>query len=328
MSQPFGPTRARRSPLPVALALALGLTSLGVLGLPAPVLGWDAGSFSSASEAELLSLTNQARAAAGLRALKSDADLAGLARWRSRDMSERDYFSHNIPPSGQMVFDVMGDQGYCFKLAGENIGWNTYPDDDATAQIQQMFMDSPGHRANILGDAWDVVGIGAYKGTDDKKFWTVVFVESCAPAATLAPTPKPTPKPTATPAPTSAPTSAPTAAPTPRPTAEPTPEPTARPTPAPTPEATPEPTSPPTVEPTPGAAATPTAIAADLADPLQPRRSIEPDAPAGATVASGDPGSAAAGGERPATLRVVDGGAPMGLLETIVGGVAGFFLGS
>ena len=59
-------------------------------------------------------------------------------------MIVRNYFSHQIPPDGHTVFDVMSNDGYCFKLAGENIGWNNYPDDQATTEIQTMFMNSPG----------------------------------------------------------------------------------------------------------------------------------------------------------------------------------------
>ena len=69
-------------------------------------------------------------------------------------MITRDYFSHTIPGYGK-VWDKLSAVGYCYKLAGENIGWNNYPDDIATAAIQQMFMDSAGHRDNILGKAWD-----------------------------------------------------------------------------------------------------------------------------------------------------------------------------
>ena len=79
-------------------------------------------------------------------------------------MIVRNYFSHTIPGTSYNVFHVLDQKGYCYQIAGENIGWNNYPDDVATATIQNQFMDSPGHRANILGKAWDVIGIGAYKG--------------------------------------------------------------------------------------------------------------------------------------------------------------------
>ena len=156
---------AARSRVALMVAAAVVLVSTSLLALPGPALGWTANLFSSASEQQLFTLTNQARASAGLPALRWDSTLAGIARWRSQDMITRDYFSHNIPPSGEMVFDVMDQKGYCYTLAGENIGWNSgYGDDAATGAIQEMFMNSPDHRANILGPAWNVAGIGAYTG--------------------------------------------------------------------------------------------------------------------------------------------------------------------
>src|SRR6476469_10521329 len=150
------------------LAVAFAVSSLGLLAVPRPADAWSAGSFSSTSEKQLVSLTNRSRAAAGLRALKIDSTLTSVARWRSKDMIVRNYFSHNIPPSGNMVFSVLDSKGYCYSLAGENIGWNNYPDDVATATVQRQFMNSSGHRANILGKAWDVIGVGAYKGPTGK----------------------------------------------------------------------------------------------------------------------------------------------------------------
>ena len=222
--------RSRRAPIGVAIAFAI--SSVGVLVAPASTFAWGAGSFSSASEQQLVALTNQSRANAGRRALRVDSALTSIARYRSKDMITRNYFSHSIPPSGKSVFNVMSERGYCFNLAGENIGWNTYPDDVATAQIHQMFMNSPSHRENIMGRAWDVIGVGAYKGADGKKMWTVLFADKCgtAPKATPKPTPRPTARPTvrptpkpaprATPKPTSRPaTATPVASPTPTPTA-------------------------------------------------------------------------------------------------------------
>src|SRR6476469_6049895 len=197
-------------------ALAFGLTSVGLLAAPRTTLAWDINAFSSASESQLVSLTNQARASAGLRSLKVDSTLTSIARSRSKDMIVRNYFSHNIPPSGYLVFHILDTKGYCYKIAGENIGWNTYPDATATGEIQQAFMGSSGHRANILGKAWDVIGIGAYKGPDGKKMWTVLFADKCGATSTA---PKPTPKPTAKPRPRATPK------PTPRPTPKPKPTP-------------------------------------------------------------------------------------------------------
>jgi uncharacterized protein YkwD len=240
------PARTPLARLGLLVAGAFLAVTVGVFALPATATAWSSGGFSSASESELLQLTNQARASAGLRSLRVDSTLASLARWRSKDMIQRDYFSHSIPGSGS-VFDVLQNKGYCFKLAGENIGWNSYPDDVATRAIHLQFMDSSGHRANILGKTWDVIGIGAYKGSDGKKMWTVLFADKCGGVAAATPRPTAKPKPKPTPRPTPRPTPHPTARPTPRPTPEPTakptprPRPTPRPTPAPTPTVTPEP---------------------------------------------------------------------------------------
>ena len=170
------------SRLAALVAAAFLATTVGVFALPAPIAAWDGGSFGATAEAQLLQLTNQARASAGLRALKLDSTLTSVARWRSKDMIVRNYFSHDIP-GGSSVFDVLQDKGYCFNLAGENIGYNAYPDDVAAQAVHLKFMDSAGHRANIMGKAWDVIGIGAYKGGTEKKMFTVLFADKCGAAA-------------------------------------------------------------------------------------------------------------------------------------------------
>ena len=293
------------SPKRTALAVALlfGISSVFTLAAPSDTFAWDNNSFSSSSAAELVSRTNRSRASAGLRALKVDSRLASVARWRSKDMIERDYFSHSIPGYGK-VWDKLHAIDYCYKVGGENIGWNNYPDDVATSGIHKMFMGSSGHRANILGKTWDVIGIGAYKGPTGKKMWTVLFADKCgstAPKPTAKPTPRPTRKPTAKP--TARPKPAPRA--TARPTAKPvkaTPEPTPEPTPAPTPE----PTAP---------------IASDDLIPASDEPAIEPtDVPE--VEPSAEPGLDGAVG-----MRVVDRTSTDGLLSAIVGGVTGFFFG-
>jgi uncharacterized protein YkwD len=298
---------SRRTAL--AVALLLGISSVFTFAAPSGILAWDSGSFSSSSEAELVTLTNRARANAGLRALKVDATLTSVARWRSKDMIDRNYFSHDIPGYGK-VFDKLHAIGYCYKVAGENIGWNTYPDDTATAAIQQMFMNSAGHRANILGTGWDVIGIGAYKGPTGKKMWTVLFAQRCG--STPAPTPRPTARPT--PRPTSRPTARPTARPTLRPTPRPTPRPvtvtnnvsTRLPTPAPTADTSgpsPDSTGPISTDGFSGPSVEPAPTATDTRATLAPLD--------GTTVGR----------------RVLDQGATDGLLETIVGGVTSIFFG-
>jgi uncharacterized protein YkwD len=178
--------------LAVIVAVAVGL-----LGFPSTAAAWGSNQFSSTSEKQLFRLHNQARAAAGRKALKWDPALLTIARARSKDMIVNNYFSHEIPPDGHLVFRNMARAGYCSRTAGENIGWNNYPDDVATVAMHESFMGSSGHRSNILSSRFDVMAAGAYKGPTGKKMWTVIFADKCGSSgSTPAPKPKPTqPKP-------------------------------------------------------------------------------------------------------------------------------------
>ena len=294
---------APRRRLAGLVALVFAISSVVGLSQPAPVAAWSSGSFSSSSEQQLIALTNRSRAAAGLRSLRVDSRLTSIARWRSKDMIRRDYFSHSIPGYGS-VFDRLDASGYCYKIAGENIGWNTNPDSEATAVIHQMFMASSGHRANILGRAWDVIGVGAYKGSDGKKMWTVLFADRCGGTTTKPkPQPKPTPKPVS------------------RPKPKPTPKPTPRPTPKPTPTLTPTPTP---------------ALTSAPRDPVDVPddgrgRGLGPGGQDTGNGQGGNNGDGGASGNGPPPgqgLRVVEGTTTTDLVDTIVGGVTGFFFGA
>jgi len=340
---------ARKAPftrhvaLVVALAFALGAGA--VFAAPSPAFAWDPGTYSSASESSVIAMQNEARASAGLGALKADADLRTIARWRSKDMVERDYFSHTIKGTTRKVFWYMQNEyNYCFKVAGENIGTVTWPDateDDVTAYVFKEWMNSSGHRANILGTSWDHVGVGAIRTSGDKYMWTVLFADKCA--AAPAPTPKPTPAPTAqpTPAPTDVtPPPAATPKPTPRPTPKATPKPTPRPTPKATPrpkpkatprptlKPTPKPTPEPTLEPTP----TPTPTMAALATPFPTASRVPTPASPAPTAAPATPGpwvTAPAGGSVPGWgLRVIDDPVRPGLVDSILTTVAAQYFGS
>ena len=175
----FAVPNRRRFALLLILAVALG--AFGSVAAPTSAAAWDAGDPDAASEALLTRLTNATRGGDGLATLLVDPELVELARWRSEDMAERDYFSHEIPPTGTKVFDELGTRSYCFVVAGENIGWLAGPDGGAEERIHAMFLDSPKHRALILGRAWDAIGIGSYKRADGRHYWTVLFAETCRP---------------------------------------------------------------------------------------------------------------------------------------------------
>jgi len=164
----------------LAAVLATLLAGATLVAAPAQVRAWDAGSFSVSDEAILIGLTNQARVAAGLGPLRVSSALHNLAEWRSRDMAVRNYFAHEIPPEGYRVFHYMDQRGIVYSLAGENIGWDIAPDNQAAAVVQQMFLDSPGHRANILNAKWDSMGVGAFKGADGAMKFAVLFMQKAA----------------------------------------------------------------------------------------------------------------------------------------------------
>ncbi len=174
-------TRASAAPTlrwrTVASAVLVALVAL--VATAAPTLAWATTSFSSADEQLLFTLTNRDRASAGLPALVNDPYLDKKAEWRSKDMGDRSYFSHKIPPNDAMVFDDMSADHYCFDVAGENIGLSTFGDDVATTSIEKAFMGSPTHRANILG-TWVRMGVGAYKAADGRKLYTVLFSIPCS----------------------------------------------------------------------------------------------------------------------------------------------------
>ena len=171
----------------VALASAMLLAST-----PAPATGWQQG----AAEATLFQLMNGARVNNGRRAVQQNGTLVSLARWRSKDQVDRNYFDHTILGTGYQVYHWYDLNGLQYRWGGENIGWNNgYSDADSPVAIHQGFMDSPGHRANILEPSFTHGGVGAY-GKDNvnflgkqrnPRFYTELFME----AASAPPPPPP-----------------------------------------------------------------------------------------------------------------------------------------
>jgi uncharacterized protein YkwD len=108
----------------------------------------------AADEQKALALLNADRAAQGLPPVRLNAKLAALAGDYAQDMINRNFFAHNNP-EGQTPFDRMRERGISFGYAGENLAINT-----SVAGAEQAFMNSPGHRANILNPRYTQVGIG------------------------------------------------------------------------------------------------------------------------------------------------------------------------
>lgn len=162
---------ARAAAAGLALLTAAGAVALAGIGVPA-----DAISPKDAS-AQLFAMTNIDRTSNGRRALARDNRLATVAEARSKDMIERDYFAHEIPPSGITVVDVLESLGVPFRAAGENIAWNTANDFASVQDAGVDFINSPHHRENLLDPRWERMGTGVWEG-GGKKMYTVVFLET------------------------------------------------------------------------------------------------------------------------------------------------------
>lgn len=121
-----------------------------------------------AYEQEVVRLVNVERSKQGLSALKYDWELARVARYKSEDMRDRNYFNHNSPTYGT-PFDMIKNFGIKYKSAGENIAkGQTTP-----GQVVKSWMNSSGHRANILSSKFTHIGVGyAKKGN----IWTQQFI--------------------------------------------------------------------------------------------------------------------------------------------------------
>lgn len=122
----------------------------------------------SAYEQKVLELTNQERAKNGVPALTLDVELSKVARTKSADMKAKGYFDHNSPTYGS-PFDMMKQFGITYKSAGENIamGQRT-PEEVVTA-----WMNSEGHRKNILNASYTHLGVGYVA---DGNYWTQMFI--------------------------------------------------------------------------------------------------------------------------------------------------------
>lgn len=109
-------------------------------------------------EARMLDMVNDERLKLGLHPLKADPELAEVARAHSRDMFGRGYFSH-VTPDGKTLGDRVKAARVSFLTAGENLALGP-----TLAICHQGLMDSPGHKANILHNAFGRLGIGVLDG--------------------------------------------------------------------------------------------------------------------------------------------------------------------
>lgn len=122
----------------------------------------------SAYERQVAELVNEIRTSYGLAPLQINEQLCGVARMKSQDMRDKGYFSHTSPTYGS-PFDMMKRFGVTYRAAGENIAMG-YPTPEA---VVDGWMNSEGHRANILNANFKEIGVGY---VSSGHYWTQMFI--------------------------------------------------------------------------------------------------------------------------------------------------------
>ena len=119
-------------------------------------------------EQEVIRLVNAARRENGLSALTHNWELSRVARYKSQDMADNRYFSHTSPTYGS-PFQMIKNFGISYRTAGENIaaGQRT------PKAVVDAWMNSSGHRANILNASYTQIGVGYVA---DGNYWTQMFL--------------------------------------------------------------------------------------------------------------------------------------------------------
>jgi len=124
----------------------------------------------TADELEVFNLINQQRTNNGLQALKIDDEVQRVARIKAQDMVDNNYFSHTSPTYGS-PFDMLKSFSISYKSAGENIAGNSSNSSAVTA-----WMNSSGHKANILNSSYNYTGIGVVNSPKYGKIYVQMFI--------------------------------------------------------------------------------------------------------------------------------------------------------
>jgi hypothetical protein len=222
------------------LFLGIALISLCLVKIDTPTIALKTSQVlayaTNISRADLLTYTNQSRAQNGLGALALNSQLNTSSQNKAQDMITYDYWAHTSP-SGVEPWYWFDAAGYVYSGAGENLAYGF----DSSSGTVNGWMNSPSHRANMLGDYVDV-GFGIANGANYQGGPNTVVVAHYGKPQASQPAPEPTPPPAAPTAPASTPTPPQPTAPAQAPEATPAPAPT--PTPAESAEdATPAPAS-------------------------------------------------------------------------------------
>lgn len=124
----------------------------------------------NSDEQEVFNLINKQRTNNGLQALKVDSEVQRVARIKAEDMVANNYFSHNSPTYGS-PFDMLKSFKVSYKTAGENIAANS-----SNTGAVNAWMNSSGHKANILNDNYNYTGIGVVSSSKYGKIYVQMFI--------------------------------------------------------------------------------------------------------------------------------------------------------
>ncbi|MBZ4645654.1 MAG: hypothetical protein PWR27_561 [Petroclostridium sp.] len=124
----------------------------------------------SAEAQKILDLANAERAKVGAQPLKVDMKVMEVANLKAKDMVEKNYFSHTSPTYGS-PFDMLKQFGVSYKYAGENLAGNT-----SAERAHNAWMNSEGHRKNILNPNYNYIGIGIADSPKYGKIYVQMFI--------------------------------------------------------------------------------------------------------------------------------------------------------
>ncbi|MBA9085267.1 putative YkwD family protein [Fontibacillus solani] len=116
--------------------------------------------------AKVVALVNKERAAAGLKPLTVHTNLSKMAKDKAIDMFKNKYFSHTSPLYGS-PFDMMDAYNITYRYAGENIAKGQ----KSAEEVVEDWMNSPGHKANMMNANYNLIGVGYYNG-----YWVQEFI--------------------------------------------------------------------------------------------------------------------------------------------------------
>ena len=166
------PSSGSSSSKPASSAPSSGTSSTPASSKPAsstPSTGTASGTYASFQN-QVFQIVNQERTSRGLKALTMDSALNNTATLKSQDMAKLNYFDHTSPTYGS-PFDLMQKYGISFRTAGENIAMGQ----TSPQQVMTGWMNSEGHRANILNSSFTKIGVGIAQNSSGRYYWTQHF---------------------------------------------------------------------------------------------------------------------------------------------------------